>query len=95
MAKSLTPIGNRILVELIDIVQPKGAIIRVNAEDAEREARVIAVGTGMVDLNGKKIPMGIEVGDTVLIGAYSRKEIKLNDKSYYMVELENVIGLLN
>ena len=44
--------------------------------------KVIAVGPGLRDREGKVIPVGVKEGDTVLLPEYGGSQIKLDDKEY-------------
>lgn len=49
--------------------------------------KVVAVGPGARDVNGKFIPVSVKEGDTVLLPEYGGAEVKLGDKKYVLVPL--------
>ncbi|MBQ6599807.1 MAG: co-chaperone GroES, partial [Lentisphaeria bacterium] len=74
MAKKINirPLGDRVLVEQKqEAEQIKGGIVIPDtAKEKPQEAVVIALGTGRVDDNGKKVPFDVKVGDVVLTSKY-------------------------
>ena len=69
----IKPLGDRILVQRLEPEEVKkgGIIIPETAQEKPMEARVIALGTGKLDDEGKKIPFDVKKGDRILIGKYS------------------------
>lgn len=58
--------------------------------------KVVAVGPGARDVNGKFIPVSVKEGDTVLLPEYGGAEVKLGDKKYVLVPLvESYTYILN
>lgn len=64
--------------------------------DKERpeKGRIIAVGSGRVDENGKKIPMNVKRGDKVLFTKYGPDEIKVDGKEYLIAKEENILAII-
>ncbi|HCE42467.1 MAG TPA: co-chaperone GroES [Lentisphaeria bacterium] len=97
MSKSkIRPIGDRILVEAIeDLEQVKGGIvIPDSAKEKPLEAKVIALGTGKTDKDGKKIPFDVKVGDTVLTSKYGGTEVKFDDKEYKILSQDDILAVI-
>jgi chaperonin GroES len=55
---------------------------------------VIAVGTGKVTDEGKKIPLDVKAGDKILFGKYSGSEVKIDDKEYLIMREDDVLAIL-
>ena len=66
----IRPLHDRLLVERLEEKEVKkgGIIIPDTAKEKPQEARVIAVGTGKVTDEGKKIPLDVKAGDKILLG---------------------------
>lgn len=64
--------------------------------DKERpeKGRVIAIGAGRVDENGKKIPMSVKKGDKILFTKYGPDEIKVDGKEYLIAKDENILAII-
>ena len=77
----IRPLHDRILVKRLEEQEVKkgGIIIPDTAKEKPQEAKVIAVGTGKVNDDGKKIPLDVKAGDRILFGKYSGSEVKVED----------------
>ncbi len=94
----IKPLGDNILVEPIEEkeVIKGGIVIPDTAKEKPMEAKVIAVGRGKKDENGKLIPIDeIKVGDTVLTSKYGGTEIKYDDRTYKIVSAGDILAVLS
>ena len=93
----LRPLHDRILVKRIEEeeVRRGGIIIPDTAKEKPQEGKVIAVGTGKVTEDGKKIPLDVKAGDRILFGKYSGSEVKIDDEEYLILREEDVLGILD
>ena len=91
------PLGDRILVKRIEPEETVrgGIIVPDTAKEKPMEGKVIAVGQGRSDENGKRIAMEIKKGDRVLIGKYAGTEFKLGDIEHVIVREDEVLGVLS
>lgn len=97
MAKmKIKPLGDRVLVEQIeDGEQIKGGIvIPDSAKEKPQQAKVVALGTGKLDENGKKTTFDVKVGDVVLTSKYGGTEVKLDDKEYKILNSDDILGII-
>jgi chaperonin GroES len=92
----IKPIGDRVLVEHIEEKEQVrgGIIIPDSAKEKPQEAKVIALGTGKRDDDGKLIAFEVKVGDMVLISKYGGTEVKLGDKKYTLVSEGDILGIV-
>ena len=83
----IRPLHDRILVERLEEKETKkgGIIIPDTAKEKPQEAKVIAVGNGKVNEDGKKIPLDVKAGDKILFGKYSGADVKIDDKEYLIL----------
>ena len=90
------PLHDRILLKRIDAKQEKqgGIIIPDTAKEKPMEGKVIAVGAGRVEKDGKRIPLEVKVGDRVLVGKYSGTEIKIDDVEHVILREDEVLGII-
>jgi chaperonin GroES len=96
MAAKIQPLGDRVLVEPAEEKETKkgGIIIPDSAKEKPTESVVVALGTGKVDDNGKKIPFEVKKGDTVLVSKYGGTEIKINDKDYKILNSDDILAIV-
>ena len=97
MALNIKPLGDRILVEAVEEKEVKkgGIIIPDTAKEKPMESVVVALGTGKVDENGKKVPFEVKKGDRVLVSKYGGTEIKLDGKEYKILNVDDVLAILD
>ena len=96
MALNIKPLGDRVLVEPIEEKETKkgGIIIPDSAKEKPQEGKVIALGTGKLDDNGKRIPFEVKVGDRVLVSKYGGTEVKLHDKEYKLLSSDDILAII-
>ncbi len=92
----IRPLHDRLLVERLEEKEVKqgGIIIPDTAKEKPQEAKVIAVGTGKVTDEGKKVPLDVKAGDKILFGKYSGSEVKIDDKEYLIMREDDVLAIL-
>ncbi len=92
----IKPLGDRVLVQPVEAaVESKGGIIIPDtAKEKPQEGKVIAVGTGKLDDNGKVIPFNVKKGDRVLLPKYGGTEVKIDDQEYQIVREDDILGVI-
>ena len=92
----IKPLGERVLVEPLkdEEVQKGGIIIPDSAKEKPQEGKVIAVGTGRVDENGKKVPFNVKKGDIVLMPKYGGTEVKVGGKEYQIMREDDILAIV-
>jgi chaperonin GroES len=93
----IRPLHDRILVKRLEEQEVKkgGIIIPDTAKEKPQEGKVIAVGGGKVNDEGKKVPLDVKAGDRILFGKYSGSEVKVEDEEYLIMREEDVLGILD
>jgi len=88
---------DRILVKRMEEeeVRRGGIIIPDTAKEKPQEGKVMAVGTGRVTDEGKKIPLDVKAGDRILFGKYSGSEVKIDGVEYLIMKEEDILGILD
>jgi chaperonin GroES len=96
MAINVRPLGDRVLVQAIEEQEVKkgGIIIPDTAKEKPQEGKVIALGTGKLDDNGKKVEFTVKSGDKVLISKYGGTEIKVDGESYLIMREDDILGII-
>ena len=92
----IRPLHDRMLVKRLDEEEKTagGIIIPESAKEAPAEGKVIAVGPGKVDDNGKIVPMGVKEGDRILFSKYSGSEVKMEGVEYLIMREDEVLGIV-
>lgn len=94
---SIQPLGSRVVTQRLEPSETlKGGIILPDSAKKKQEsAKVLAVGPGQIDKDGKTLPMPVKVGDTILMDKYSGQEITIDDEEYVIVKAEDIIAIVN
>ena len=90
------PLHDRIIVQRIEEGEQKvgGIIIPDTAKEKPQQGKVIAVGQGKVKDDGKRQPLDVQDGDTILFGKYSGQEIKIDGEEYLIMREDEVLAVL-
>ncbi len=97
MAKiSFKPLGGRVLIEPIEQEEMTagGIILPETAKEKPQEGKIMAVGPGDRDDQGKRIAMDVKVGDKVLFAKYSGTEVKMNGKKLLILRESDILGVV-
>jgi len=92
----IRPLQDRVIVKRIaEEEKTKGGIIIPDtAKEKPQEGKVIAVGKGKANDDGKIIPLDVKVGDKILFGKYSGSEIKINGEEHLIMREEDILGVV-
>ncbi len=71
-----------------------GLYIPDAAKEKPQRGTVIAVGPGKVTDDGKRQPMDVKVGDTILFDKYSGSKIRIDDEDYLIIREEDILGIV-
>ena len=93
---NVRPLRDRILVKRIDeeAKTKGGLIIPDTAKEKPMEGKVLAVGKGRVDEDGKVHPLDVHKGDRVLFGKYSGSEIRVAGDEHLIIREDDVLAVL-
>ena len=92
----LRPLTDRVIVEPLeqDEKTASGILLPETAKDRPQEGKVMAVGPGRWDEDGKKrVEMDVAVGDKVVFAKYSGSEIKLNEKKCLIMSEKDILAV--
>ena len=93
---NVRPLHDRIIVERLEEEEQRvgGIIIPDTVKEKPQQGRIIAAGSGKAKDDGKRIPMDVKAGDTILFGKYSGQEIKLDGHEYLIMREEEVLAVV-
>jgi len=97
MSLNIRPLGDRIIVEPVEQEETIAGgmlVLPETAKEKPQQGKVLAVGAGRRDEDGDRIPMDVEVGNTVLFAKYAGTEIKLSGKKLLIMKEADILGIL-
>ncbi len=92
----IKPLSDRILVRRLEAEDKTkgGIIIPDTAKEKPREGKIVAVGDGRIDEDGKKRPLAVKAGDKVLFNSYAGTDIKIDGEEFLIMKEEDVLGII-
>ncbi|KAK0746686.1 chaperonin 10-like protein [Schizothecium vesticola] len=95
--KSLVPLLDRVLVQRVkaEAKTASGLFLPESSVKELNEARVLAVGPGGLDKDGKRLPMGVSQGDRVLIPQYGGAPVKVGEEEFTLFRDSEILAKIN
>ena len=96
MAPRLKPVGARVVVKPKEQQQTTkaGIVLPATASDRPQEGKVLAVGPGRILDDGKRAPMEVKQGDTVVFAKYGGTEFKIEDDELLILSERDILAVL-
>ena len=97
MARRLEPLGDRIVVKAVEQEEKtrSGIYIPDSAKERPQEGKVIAVGPGRLDDDGKRVPMDLKKGDTVIYSKFGGTEYEEDGEAYLIMKEADVLAKIS
>ena len=92
----IKPLFDYLLIEPLEkeTTLPSGIVIPDSAKEKPQEGKIVAVGTGAVDADGKRVPMVVKAGDVVMYKKWGGTEVKVDGKDMLLVKQEDVLAVV-
>ena len=92
----IKPLHDRVLVEPLDAEEKTagGIIIPDTAKEKPMEGKIVAVGKGSRNDEGKVAPLDVKKGDRILYGKWSGTEVKVDGDDYLIMKESDIMGVI-
>jgi len=92
----IRPLHDRILVKRLEEERTTkgGIIIPDTATEKPVQGKVVAVGNGKIQEDGKVRPLDVKVGDKILFGKYGGQEVKVDGEELLVMREEDVMAVI-
>ena len=92
----IRPLQDRIIVKRIEEGEKSkgGIIIPDTAKEKPQEGKIVAVGKGKLNDDGKITPLDVKVNDRILFGKYSGTEINIDGDEHLIMREEDILGVI-
>lgn len=92
--RGLVPLLDRVLVQRVkaEAKTASGLYLPESSVKELNEAKVLAVGPGALDKDGKRMPMGVAAGDKVLIPQYGGSPVKVGEDEYQLFRDSDILA---
>jgi len=92
----IRPLQDRVIVKRIEEEEKSkgGIIIPDTAKEKPQEGKVVAVGKGKANEDGKITPLDVKVNDLILFGKYSGTEINIDGEEHLIMREDDILGII-
>ncbi|MDR2788310.1 MAG: co-chaperone GroES [Candidatus Accumulibacter sp.] len=92
----IRPLHDRVIVKRLEEERKtvSGIVIPDNATEKPDQGKILAVGPGKRDENGKHVAMDVKVDDRVLFGKYSGQTVKVDGEELLVMREEDIMGVV-
>jgi chaperonin GroES len=96
MSVSLKPLGSRVVVEPVESeeVTAGGIVLPETAKEKPQKGKILSIGPGDRDEEGKRIAMDVSPGDVVLYAKYAGTEIKVEGKKLLILKESDLLAIV-
>jgi chaperonin GroES len=94
---NIKPLANRVLVKRLEEDLQKtagGIIVPDTAMEKPQRGKVVAMGPGRMNEEGKRIKMDVKVGDDILFGKWSGSEISIDGDEFLFMKDDDILAVL-
>jgi chaperonin GroES len=93
-SQKVRPLEDRVVVEPLEAEEKTagGILLPDTAKEKPQRGKVVAVGPGKVNEDGKRQPMSVAVGDEVLFGRYAGNEIEIDGKEVKIMRESDLLA---
>ncbi len=94
----IRPLADRVVIQAQEKEEvTRGGIFLPDTASKEKpqEGRVMAVGEGRLDDNGRRVPVSVKAGDRVLFAKYAGTEVKIEDEEYLILAEKDILAVVN
>jgi len=94
---SLKPLGDKVIVEIIEEPQQtaSGIILPDSAKEKSQRGKILAVGSGKLLDNGTRVELELKVGDTVVFAKYGGTEINIDGKDLMIMSERDIHAIVS
>ena len=91
----LQPLNDRVIVKADEAEEKTagGLILTSDSKEKPVTGKVIAVGDGIIDVNGNKVPVPVKVGDKVLYGKFGGTEVTVDGEELLILRAEDIYAV--
>lgn len=92
----LKPLGDRVIIELVEEVQKtaSGIVLPDSAQEKPQEGKVIAIGSGRVADNGERFPLEVAEGNAIIFSKFAGTEVKYEGKEYLILRESDILAII-
>ena len=92
---NIKPLGDRVVIQKLEAetTTKSGILLTGTAKEQPQEAKVVAIGPGAM-VEGKRVPMDVEVGNKVLYSKYAGTDVKVDGEEYIILKQDDILAIV-
>ena len=96
MSVSIKPLEDRVVIQTVEAEQTTsfGLVLLDTAKEKPQEGKVVAVGPGRIDDNGKRVPVDVAAGALVIYSKYGGTEVKYDGEEYLILSARDILAVV-
>ena len=96
MSVSIKPLEDRVVIQTVEAEQTTsfGLVLPDTAKEKPQEGKVVAVGPGRIDDNGKRVSVAVAEGDLVIYSKYGGTEVKYDGEEYLILSARDILAVV-
>ena len=93
---NLKPTAGYVLIKPAEAIKKtaSGIVLPESHDEKPQKGKVVAVGPGKLDDDGKRIPLEVKKEDRVLFGKYAGTEIKIDGVEHLIMREDDILGII-
>lgn len=93
---NLQPLNDRVIVQAVEQEEKTagGIVLPDTAKERPQQAKVVAVGPGRVNDEGKRLEMTVKVGDQVIFAKYAGTEVVVDGEEYLILSENDILAIV-
>ena len=92
---NIKPLGDRVVIQKLEAetTTKSGILLTGTAKEQPQEAKVVAIGPCAI-VEGKRVPMDVEVGNKVLYSKYAGTDVKVDGEEYIILKQDDILAIV-
>jgi chaperonin GroES len=92
----IQPLEDRIIIDVHEIkTATSGLYIPESAQEKPSAATVVSVGSGIMAVDGTRVPLEVKVGDSILFNKHAKQTIQYGNESFDMIFSRDVVAIIH
>ena len=92
---NIKPLGDRVVIQKLEAetTTKSGILLTGTAKEQPQEAKIVAIGPGAI-VDGKRVPMDVQVGNKVLNSKYAGSDVKVKGEEYIILKQDDILAIV-
>lgn len=93
---NIKPLGDKVVIKPLKVEEKtqSGIVLPGSAQEKPHQGEIIAVGSGVLNDKGDRVPLEVKPGDKVVYGKFGGTEVKLDDEEVVIISEKDILVVL-